>query len=96
MGVDGEADWGREWAGLGKAAPSFSIQHTEVEDSEVQRPKGPMAQSSSQASLRSLQRAEVEIGGVRLGPRMKANHKGYLKSIHAWKKESSTNTYLKK
>lgn len=63
---------------------------------KTRRSKGPMAQSSSQASLRSLQRAEVEIGGVRLGPRMKANHKGYLKSIHAWKKESSTNTYLKK
>lgn len=61
---------------------------------KTRRSKGPMAQSSSQASLRSLQRAEVEIGGVRLGPRMKANHKGCLKSIHAWKKESSTNTYL--
>lgn len=46
VGVDGEADWGQEWAGLGKAAPSFSIQRTEVEDSEVQRPNGPELQPS--------------------------------------------------
>lgn len=45
-GVFGEADWGREWAGLGKVAPSSSFQRTEVEDSEVQRPSGPELQPS--------------------------------------------------
>lgn len=44
VGVDGEAEWGYEWAGLSKAAPSFLFQCTEVEDSEVQRPSGPELQ----------------------------------------------------
>lgn len=46
VGVYAEVDWGREWAGLCKAAPSYSSQCTEVKDSEVQRPSGPELQPS--------------------------------------------------
>lgn len=63
----------------------------------TQRSKGPVAQSSSQASLRSLQpgrsgnwRREAGYPGWRL------TTKAAEKSIHTWKKESNIDTYFKR
>lgn len=65
VGVCGEADRGWEWAGqLVKRLP---LSLSKAQKCRTQRSKGSVAQSCSQASPRSLQRAEVEIGGVRLG-----------------------------
>lgn len=57
----------------------------------TQRSKGPVAQSSSQASLRSLQPGR---GGQ--APIMKANHKSCLKRIHTRRKKSNVDTYFKR
>lgn len=77
VGVYGEADWGQEWAGLVKAAPSFSIRRTEVEDSEVQRPSGPELQPSVSEEPSAGQRWKLEAWGW--VSRMKANHKSCQK-----------------
>ena len=78
----GEADWGREWAGFNIAAPSFTIQSTEVEDSEVQRPSGPELQPSVSEEPSAGQRWKLEAQGR--APRMKANHKSWGK-VYTWK-----------
>lgn len=90
----GEADWGQEWAGLGKAASSLSNQCTGVGDSEVQRPSGPELQPSVSEEPSAELRWKLEARGW--ARRMKANHKSCLKSIHAWEKKSNTDKYFKR
>lgn len=91
VGVRVEPSWSWDWAGQSKAAPTFSMECTEVKDSEVQRPNGSKAAAKHLWGAFSGEGGKTE--GIWLGTCNKSKPKSLTKVypclVSAWLKRNT-------